>query len=262
MITHFYHQATDEEISNAYRRLSRHYHPDKHSDPEKKTKAEMLFNKTKGIYEVLHDAHKRAIYDTLGVKGLQMDGWELVERGKTPSQIREEFERLAWLEEERKLQQQTNPRGAIVININATDMFAAYPYDFYSDESEADEGFLPNIEVSGMSFSQAIEAPLTTKNTAILSGQLTTNNGTGSGSINCAVRRLTSSRGWTEFDVGVGNGLSCAAKGFRTLSKRSYATLTGDVMFTHRGISPGVNLSESYILFLSRLIDCYVASCQ
>jgi curved DNA-binding protein CbpA len=90
------HQATDEEINNAYRRLSRMYHPDKHSDVEKKTKAEHLFNKTKKIYEILRDPHKRAIYDTLGIKGLEVDGWELVERAKTPAQIREEYERLAW----------------------------------------------------------------------------------------------------------------------------------------------------------------------
>jgi DnaJ family protein C protein 11 len=42
-------EATREEINNAYRRLSRMYHPDKHVDPELKTKAENLFNKTKKL---------------------------------------------------------------------------------------------------------------------------------------------------------------------------------------------------------------------
>ncbi|GBO26705.1 hypothetical protein AVEN_226383-1, partial [Araneus ventricosus] len=55
--------ATPEEITNAYRRLSRLYHPDKHRDPDQKKNAEILFNKTKIAYEVLSDPHQRAIYD-------------------------------------------------------------------------------------------------------------------------------------------------------------------------------------------------------
>lgn len=82
-----------EEINAAYRNLSRIYHPDKHIDEEKKEKAELLFNRTKKAYEVLSDPHKRAIYDSLGVKGLQTEGWEVVHRTKTPSEIREEYER-------------------------------------------------------------------------------------------------------------------------------------------------------------------------
>lgn len=44
-------QATDDEINNAYRRLSRLYHPDKHTDPDRKVEAELLFSKTKRAYE-------------------------------------------------------------------------------------------------------------------------------------------------------------------------------------------------------------------
>lgn len=44
-------QATPEEINNAYRRFSRIYHPDKHTNPSEKSEAEMLFGKTKKAYE-------------------------------------------------------------------------------------------------------------------------------------------------------------------------------------------------------------------
>lgn len=44
-------QATDEDIGNAYRRLSRLYHPDKHMNPDRKKEAEILFGKTKKAYE-------------------------------------------------------------------------------------------------------------------------------------------------------------------------------------------------------------------
>lgn len=110
--------------------FSRIYHPDKHIDVDKKKKAELLFNRIKRAYEVLSDPHKRAIYDSLGVKGLQTEGWEIVHRTKTPSEIREEYEQLARERAERKLQQRTNPKGNITINVNATEIFNPYDDEF------------------------------------------------------------------------------------------------------------------------------------
>ncbi len=43
--------ADDAEIAAAFKRLARLYHPDKHLDPEKKKKAEMLFAKLKLAHE-------------------------------------------------------------------------------------------------------------------------------------------------------------------------------------------------------------------
>lgn len=47
------------------------------------------------IFSVLNDPHQRAIYDSLGTRGLKTEGWEIVQRTKTPQEIREEYERLA-----------------------------------------------------------------------------------------------------------------------------------------------------------------------
>lgn len=123
-------QATPEEVNSAYRNLSRVYHPDKHVETEKKVKAELLFNRTKRAYEVLSDPHKRAIYDSLGVKGLETEGWEIVHRTRTPAEIREEYEQLARERNERRLQQRTNPKGNITINVNATEIFNPYGDEF------------------------------------------------------------------------------------------------------------------------------------
>lgn len=123
-------QATNEEITSSYKYLSRIYHPDKHTDPAKKKDAELLFNRTKRAYEVLTDPHKRAIYDSLGEKGLQTEGWELVSRQRTPLEIREEYEELARQKEERRLQQRTNPRGTVSIGINATEILSPYVDEF------------------------------------------------------------------------------------------------------------------------------------
>lgn len=76
---------------------------------------------------MLADPHRRAIYDSLGLKGLETEGWEIVQRTKTPSEIRAEYEQLAEERAERRKQQRTNPHGSITVNINATDFFN--PYD-------------------------------------------------------------------------------------------------------------------------------------
>ena len=76
---------------------------------------------------------------------------------------------------------------------------------------------LSRIEVSGMSFTQSIEAPLTLQDIVTLYGQLNTRNGTGSGSVNVSAKRLLSSKGWVELEVGAGNGPMISFKGFRML---------------------------------------------
>lgn len=66
----------------------------------------------------------------MGVRGLETEGWEIVQRTKTPQEIREEYEHLAREKEERRLQQYTNPRGSITVNVNATDLFNRYDEDY------------------------------------------------------------------------------------------------------------------------------------
>ncbi|XP_014218733.1 dnaJ homolog subfamily C member 11 isoform X2 [Copidosoma floridanum] len=229
--------AKPEEISNAYKRNSRLYHPDKHTDPALKKDAEILFNKTNKAYQVLSDPHKKAIYDSVGTKGLETDGWEVMVRRKTPQELIEEYERLAKEEEERKLLLRTNPKGSVTVHINATDLFSRYGND-YDDIYEGNSVFT-SVEVSGMSLSQSIEAPLTIKNTAVLGGDLSMKNGVGSGTINFSVRRLVSQKGWFEVEVGAGNGPTFSLRGYRTLTKRIFFNGGAVVQFSPNEIRPG-----------------------
>ncbi|KAG8187761.1 hypothetical protein JTE90_018761 [Oedothorax gibbosus] len=224
--------ATPEDITNAYRRLSKLYHPDKHTDPVRKKNAELLFNKTKLAYEVLKDPHQRAIFDTLGVKGLETEGWQVVQRTKTPQEIREEFELLLREKEERQLQQRTNPQGTISIGINATDLFETYDFD---------AGF-PTFEISSMSITQKVEAPLDTSETLTLNGSLASQNGNGSGNVNCSWKKVISDKTWVETGVGGGNGLLLNFKAFRTISKYSFGTFSTAFRFSESTLSPGVEL--------------------
>uniref|UniRef100_A0A7N6FL21 DnaJ homolog subfamily C member 11 n=1 Tax=Anabas testudineus TaxID=64144 RepID=A0A7N6FL21_ANATE len=230
-------QATQEELKAAYRRLCMLYHPDKHRDPELKRQAETLFNLVHEAYEVLSDPQARAIYDIYGKRGLDVEGWEVVERRRTPAEIREEYERLQREREERRLQQRTNPKGTISVGIDATDLF-----DRYEEDYEDMVGGVPHVEINKMHISQSIEAPLTSRDTAILSGSLSTHNGNGGGTINVAFRRVTSAKGWGEVEVGAGDthGPLFGLKIFRNLTPRFFVTAQCGLQFSSRGVRPGI----------------------
>src|SRR5246127_3766991 len=60
--------ATEAQIKQAYRRLAMKYHPDRNPNDRE---AEERFKEAKEAYEVLTDAHKRALYDQHGHAGIE-----------------------------------------------------------------------------------------------------------------------------------------------------------------------------------------------
>ncbi|XP_015749990.1 PREDICTED: dnaJ homolog subfamily C member 11-like [Acropora digitifera] len=208
-------EANENEIKAAYRRMCMLYHPDKHRDPEKKKIAEELFSKIQKAYEVLSCTEKRGIYDIYGQKGLDA-GWEVIERQRTPAEIREEYERLKREREERRLQELTNPTGSIVVNVDATDLFDRY------EDTDFDGSFFPNIEVKSMSISQSIEAPLTSADTLTLAGSVNIKNGNGSGSVSVSARRVVSHRAWGSVTFEAGKGPQLTFRAFANVTQKSY----------------------------------------
>lgn len=193
---------------------------------------------------MLIDPHKRAIYDTLGVKGLETEGWEIVQRTKTPNEIREEYERLERERQERRLQQRANPRGNITIGINATDLFETYDFDDGEDYDDDDEGFfsLANLEISSMEIDQSLDAPLTTKDTLSLTGNLQNKNGIGGGAFATSLRHVSSPTSWYEYQFTAGQGPLFGLKWFRYLTKRSFCTINGLCHYNSGELTPGIEV--------------------
>ncbi|XP_063072693.1 dnaJ homolog subfamily C member 11 [Engraulis encrasicolus] len=232
-------EATQEELKASYRRLCMLYHPDKHRDPELKQQAEQLFNLVHQAYEVLSDPQSRAIYDIFGKRGLEVEGWEVVERKRTPAEIREEYERLQRERDERRLQQRTNPKGTISVGVDATDLFDRYEEEY----EDMPGGGFPHVEINRMHISQSIEAPLTAKDTAVLAGSLSTHNGNGGGNINLSLRRVTSTNGWGELEFGAGDtrGPTFGMKVFRNITPRCFVTAQCGLQFSSRGARPSAS---------------------
>ena len=114
-------------VHGRVKELSRIYHPDKHKDALRKKEAEVLFNKTKKAYEVLSVLHKRAIYDSLRTKGLETEGWEVVQRTKM---IREEYKRIVQVNEERRLHKRTNPSSSARVSVDLSELFTNYEDEY------------------------------------------------------------------------------------------------------------------------------------
>lgn len=75
-------------------------------------------------------------------------------------------------------------------------------------------------------------------------GNLSSHNGNGSGGINCSVRRITSEKGWGELELGAGNGLNIAFKGFRNFSRGVFGNGSVLTHFTPNGLRVGTVTSK------------------
>jgi len=233
--------ASTTDITAAYKRLARLYHPDKHQDAVKRAEAELLFTKLKTCYEVLIDPQRRAIYDCLGKDGLKEQGWAMVARTKTPREIREEYENLARLREEERLQQRTNPVSKFQLTVNATDLFDRYMYDSEYDDLIPSE--LPTFEISKLKIDTSIKAPLTNTDSASLSGSLSTSNGRGEGNFTCGYKRINTESSWQEGTVSLGNGLNLGTRFYRKLAERLFINMSGSIQFANAGLKPGLSAS-------------------
>ncbi|OMH85823.1 putative J domain-containing protein [Zancudomyces culisetae] len=110
-------EATDEEIREAYHKLSRLYHPDRHSSTEARQWSSMVFHEIQTAYETLTDPVSRAAYDVLGSKGL-VSSTEVGSKIKTRAEFLKEYEIKAALEQEKKLANLVGTKSEFVMEID------------------------------------------------------------------------------------------------------------------------------------------------
>ena len=255
-------QSTTDEINSAYRRLSRQFHPDKHSsDPQQQRDALIIFNKVKQAHEILTDEHKRAIYDTVGRRGLDVGQGIVVSRTRSPNEIRDEYLRLVEEKNASRLMMQANHKGAISIRINCTEVFDYLNSDENEEEEDDDyeeedeEGmFLPLIEVSQMQIGQSINLPLSSSETATFKGNLITQNGRGNGNFVSCFRKVLSDQSWAECQLVIGQGPIAIINGYRSFWQKNHAScsLVLPFHFTHNSIGARVGVEFSYARNLSK----------
>jgi DnaJ homolog subfamily C member 11 len=118
--------ATEDEIKRAYRQLATTYHPDKAQDETLVQDAALAFHRIQEAYEILSDPLKRDIYDVYGIEGVR-SGLELSIPGKTPEEMRKEFEAAREKRKQEDVDAAVNFRGQYVFRVDATALVS--PYD-------------------------------------------------------------------------------------------------------------------------------------
>eukprot|EP00966_Prymnesium_polylepis_P213818 4951892-Prymnesium_polylepis.1 len=113
--------ASAQDITSAYRRLSRTYHPDRRLDPDEKRVAGPHWLKISAAYDVLADGKKRMVYDELGGTHLR-EGLALVRskpmhgRVNTPEELHREWRRAQARSSEATQMGRMGASGSIVIS--------------------------------------------------------------------------------------------------------------------------------------------------
>uniref|UniRef100_A0A915PDE1 J domain-containing protein n=1 Tax=Setaria digitata TaxID=48799 RepID=A0A915PDE1_9BILA len=188
--------ATLDEINKSYRQKCLIFHPDRHRDPNEKKDAEIFFLKLRKAHEIMYqvsvalsDPKLRAIYDTVGLRGLELHGWELIPKSDNAENIRREYEFLKRLRETEIMLQRVHPSGLFVCKTSLTGIFSANP-----------ELRCPP-QVIGLSLSQNIECAMTAKDKVGLSGRVKMDNGKGDGAFVLHWKRAISSSSLAEFST-------------------------------------------------------------
>ncbi|EFJ44045.1 molecular chaperone [Volvox carteri f. nagariensis] len=112
--------ASDEDIRRAYRTLAQVYHPDKHTDPEQKKKAEQAFNRLQEAYEVLSDPQRRQVYDVYGKEGLAA-GFEVGTKLDSVEDLKKKWEEFKKQQEADRAELLSNHRGIYMCRLDLSD---------------------------------------------------------------------------------------------------------------------------------------------
>lgn len=107
-------QASQEEISAAYKKLRLLYHPDKHVDPDLKRLAQEKFTEVQESFNVLGDPEKRLRYDCFGIAGLST---QLATVSQSAESLKREFEKMMAKQKQRELEAKLNVQSEVSVTV-------------------------------------------------------------------------------------------------------------------------------------------------
>ncbi|KAJ8651470.1 hypothetical protein O0I10_012969 [Lichtheimia ornata] len=221
--------ATEDEIKDAYKKLCRFFHPDKHNDPNNKKVAEARFQVIQTAYEVLSDPIKRAIYDTYGEEGLNAK-WEVGPKYKTSEEIRAEYEKKERLQREQELENLVRSRGEFQLNLNATGVFDPYEPPVFAGFGQPPIApkrrgplhALTKTQIQQLFMRHTFESQIGAQTRAIIGGSMLSRNGMGGGNLMGTIRHTVSPKLWGELSTSFLHPRVVTLKSYYSMSTDSF----------------------------------------
>lgn len=179
--------ASETQIRDAYKTLAMAFHPDKHPDPHNKELAEEAFRDIHKAYQVLSDPEQRSVYDHFGEEGLQ-SSWTVAAPGRSPVEMRAEFERQYRLRQAADAESLVNSHGEFSAVINASPLFVRNARIVSPLNPAIQTRLTMAKRLSLVSCPQIVgehgfDIPLTQSSTLAVSGQLIKNGQMGAGNL-------------------------------------------------------------------------------
>ncbi|KAJ2307266.1 hypothetical protein IWW52_006084, partial [Coemansia sp. RSA 2704] len=171
-------QASADDVRDAYRRLSRLFHPDRHRSAEQREWAQRQFHSVSRAYEVLTDARARAAYDQLGEKGVQT-ATALGLKVQSPRDLLEAFEREARRRRFEEIEQWTQSESTVTVSLDSTRLTA----DPLPRRLRSYRTMLGPVGLQSLFVRQAFSADLSARLRATVAGQAMSRDGRGSGNV-------------------------------------------------------------------------------
>lgn len=226
--------ASLDDINRAYRQKCKIFHPDRHINDDNKKKAEKYFVLLRKAYETLSNPKQRTIYDTVGVKGLNLQGWELISRSQTSENIRREYEFLRKLHEAEIMLTRVHPSSTFACKTSLIGLFAADPNDRCFPQ------FI------GTAQAHSVECSLTENDKVGLMGRVKMNNGRGEGNVTMHwTRRIPSLSIFNLALTLAPDNYSITAKIAKNLFSKAAVILQPSLQFSplHSTFSPSCSLA-------------------
>ncbi|KDN39079.1 hypothetical protein K437DRAFT_259186 [Tilletiaria anomala UBC 951] len=222
--------ASEERIREAYRNLAVVLHPDKHTDPVRKSAADSQFRRIQEAYEVLSDAEKRGVYDHFGEAGLS-SSWALSARGKTPQEMRAEFEKELLERRTKEAENLIRSKGDFTAMIDATPLFAP-AQRMRGPPPREGQAITLGDRWNGVGVTQLIgrhgfETQISNTSSVNFTGQMMTRGGLGGGNLIGTVKTQWSSRFGTETALALLRPRTLTSKGAFALDENTFFTYVG-----------------------------------
>ncbi|KAJ2798755.1 hypothetical protein H4R21_003802, partial [Coemansia helicoidea] len=174
-------QASAENVREAYRRLSRIFHPDRHHDPERREWAQRQFHVVSRAHEVLTDPHTRAAYDRLGEEGIRVSK-AVGHKVQTTRDLLDAFEHDARMRRIEEVEQWTRSKSEVAIHVDAAKAVSPLVRQVLRD-SGMEQPVWGAAAVDRMLTKHSFSADLTNRLTGVVSGHMFSKGRIGTGNV-------------------------------------------------------------------------------